>query len=87
MTHDLKEELARLLEVRTMPNFERRRRRLEGVPLDMVAEALNRARFGLPLTKEQYIASHLGFLPGELEEVASEKISSIDIISCNLTPT
>jgi hypothetical protein len=68
MTHALKEELVRLLEVRTMSSFERRKRRLQSIPLDVVPEALTRARKGLPLTTEQYIASHLGFLPGEREE-------------------
>jgi hypothetical protein len=68
MTRALKEELAYLLEVRTMSSFERRKRRLQSIPLDVVPEALTRARKGLPLTTEQYIASHLGFLPGEREE-------------------
>jgi hypothetical protein len=65
MTHNLKEELVRLLEVRIMSNFERRKRRLQSISLDVLPEALNRARDRLPLTTEQYIASHLGFLPGE----------------------
>jgi hypothetical protein len=65
MTRPIKEELVRLLEVRSLSNFERRKRRLQSVPLDVIPEALNRARAGLPLTTEQYIASHLGFLPGE----------------------
>lgn len=69
MTHALKEELVRLLEVRTMSNFERRKRRLQSIPLDVLPEALNWARDGLPLTIEQYIASHLGFLPGETPKV------------------
>jgi hypothetical protein len=43
MTHALKGELVRLLEVRTMSNFERRKRRLQSIPLDVLAEALNRA--------------------------------------------
>ena len=73
MTHALKEELVRLLEVRTMSSFERRKRRLQSIPLDLLPEALNRARDGLPLTKEQYIASHLGFLPGEMEEELQRK--------------
>jgi hypothetical protein len=73
MTHSLKEELVRLLEVRTMSSFERRKRRLQSVPLDVVPEALTRARRGLPLTTEQYIASHLGFLPGEREAEQREK--------------
>ena len=73
MNHALKEELVRLLEVRTMSDFERRKHRLERIPLDVVPEALSRARQGLPLTAEQYIASHLGFLPGELEEVQRQK--------------
>jgi hypothetical protein len=76
MTHALKEELVRLLEVRTMSNFERRKRRLQSIPLDVLPEALRRARDGLPLTTEQYIASHLGFLPGEMEEELQRKAKS-----------
>jgi hypothetical protein len=71
MTRDLKEELVRLLEVRTMSSFERRKRRLQSIPLDVVTEALTRARDGLSLNTEQYIASHLGFLPAETEEAQS----------------
>ena len=79
MTRSLKEELACLLEVRNMSSFERRKRRLQSIPLDVVPEALTRARKGLPLTTEQYIASHLGFLPGEREEeVQRQKRTAAD---------
>lgn len=77
MTYALKEELVRLLEVRTMSNFERRRRRLQSIPLDVLPEALNRAREGLPLTTKRYIASHLGFLPGEMDEVQPQKAKAL----------
>jgi hypothetical protein len=73
MTHALKEELVRLLEERSLSNFERRKRRLQSIPLDILPEALNRARDGLPLTREQYIASHVGFLPGEMESRSGGK--------------
>jgi hypothetical protein len=75
MTRALKEELVRLLEERTLSNFERRKRRLQSIPLDILPEALNRARDGLPLTREQYIASHVGFLPeeGEMEKSLRQK--------------
>jgi hypothetical protein len=79
MTRSLKEELACLLEVRNISSFERRKRRLQSIPLDVVPEALTRARKGLPLTTEQYIASHLGFLPGEREEeVQRQKRTAAD---------
>lgn len=63
MTHKI--ELARLLQERTRSNWERRKRRLERIPLDVVAEALIKARKGEPLTEQEYIAANLGFLPGE----------------------
>jgi hypothetical protein len=62
-------ELAMLLQERTLSNWERRKRRLERIPLSVVTEALRKARKGEPLTLEEYIASHLGFLPGELESM------------------
>jgi hypothetical protein len=58
-----KRELVRLLEYRTLSDFERRRRRLLAIPLSVVPEALERSRKGLPLSTEQYIAANLGFLP------------------------
>ncbi len=63
MTEADKRELAALLEYRSLSDFERRKRRLLAIPVGVVAEALERHRKGLPLTTEQYIASHLGFLP------------------------
>ena len=65
-TREERMELVRLLEERTLSDWERRKRRLESIPIEVTAEALTRARFGKPLTREQYIASHLGFLPGEM---------------------
>jgi hypothetical protein len=73
MTDSDKRELIRLLEYRALSDFERRKRRLQSIPLDVLPEALDRARDGLPLTTEQYIVSHLGFLPGEMEEVQRRK--------------
>jgi len=65
MTHTLKEELVRLLEVRTVSNFEKRKRRLLSIPLDVLPEALNMARDGLPLTtndpKEIQLRSPLAY--------------------------
>jgi hypothetical protein len=68
MTHKL--ELVRLLQERTLSNWERRKRRLERIPLAVAAEALIKARKGEPLTEQEYIASHLGFLPGEIPKAA-----------------
>lgn len=70
MTYMEKVELVSLLQERTLSNFERRKRRLEGIPLDITAEALIKARDGEPLTEQEYIASHLGFLPGEIPKAA-----------------
>jgi hypothetical protein len=63
MKREDKLELLRLLEERALSDWVRRRRRLERIPLDVVAEALERDRKSLTLTTEQYVASHLGFLP------------------------
>ena len=63
MTDSEKRELVKLLEYRTLSDFDRRKRRLQAIPLDVVGEAIERARKGLPLTTEQYIAANLGFLP------------------------
>jgi hypothetical protein len=86
MSHSLK-ELVRLLEIRTMSSFERRKRRLQCIPLDVVPEALNRARNGLPLTPEQYMASHLGFLPGEREGIERWEAKAILSIPGDLPGT
>lgn len=61
-------ELAMLLQERMLSNWERRKRRLERIPMDVVTRALNKARRGEPLTQEEFIASHLGFLSGEMAE-------------------
>lgn len=58
-------ELALLLEEKLKSNWERRKARMERIPLEGVATAVERARKGLPLTVEQYVVTHLGFLPGE----------------------
>jgi hypothetical protein len=63
MTDSEKRELVKLLEYQTLSDFERRKRRLLAIPLSVVPEALERARKGLPLSTEQYIAANLGFLP------------------------
>lgn len=54
MTRAEKQELASLLEYRALSDYERRKRRLLAIPVSVVAEALERARKGLPLTTEQY---------------------------------
>ena len=65
MSPEEKQELMELLEVRTLSNFEKRKRRLQQVPTESIADAINRARRGLPLTRQQFIATHLGFTPEE----------------------
>ena len=69
---DPKSELVTLLEERTRSHFERRRRRLQRIPLSVVPVALEKDRKGEPLTLQEYIASHLGFMPGELERLEQE---------------
>jgi hypothetical protein len=71
----LRLELAMLLQERTLSNWERRKRRLERIPLSVVTEAIRKARKGEPLTLEGYIASHLGFLPGELESMRERDVA------------
>ena len=68
MTGAEKRELASLLEYRALSDFERRKRRLLAIPFTVVIEAFERDREGLPLSTEQYIASHLGFLPPSKSE-------------------
>ena len=74
----LRLELARLLQERTLSNFERRKRRLQRIPMEVVVSGVTKARKGEPLTLEEYIASHLGFLPGEWKSMrerdAAQKI-------------
>jgi hypothetical protein len=66
-------ELAMLLQERTLSNFERRKRRLQRIPMNVVYSAVAKARKGEPLTLEEYIASHLGFLPGERESIEKQR--------------
>lgn len=76
-------ELLRLLEERTLSNWDRRKRRLERVPLDVAAEALIKARRGEPLTEEEFIAANLGFLPGEtIPKVEDHRIQERKKESC-----
>jgi len=64
-------ELAALLQERTLSNWERRKQRVKRIPLDVAAGALIKARKGEPLTEQEYIASHLGFVPGEIPEATA----------------
>ena len=66
---DPRSELVMLLQERTLSNFERRKRRLQRIPMDVVVSGVTKARKGEPLTREEYVASHLGFLPGERERL------------------
>ena len=66
MTDSEKRELIHLLEYRTLSDFERRKRRLQAIPMSIVGDAIERAHKSLPLTTEQYIAVNLGFLPGQI---------------------
>ena len=64
-----KAELMMLLQERTLSNWDRRHRRLLRIPMDVVGRAVGKAFRREPLTLEEYIASHLGFLPGELQSM------------------
>jgi hypothetical protein len=65
----LKHELVRLLQEITLSNWERRKRRLEGIPPEVAAQGMIKAMKGQPLTLEEYIGANLGFLPGERERI------------------
>ncbi|NDQ55467.1 MAG: hypothetical protein GZ088_00170 [Acidipila sp.] len=66
MTEQERWELATLLEERTLSNFERRRRRFNAASQSAsFATAITKARKKLPLTVDEYVLSHVGFLPGE----------------------
>ena len=61
-----KVELLELLEQRywaTSNDWKARKRRLEGIPMSTVVAALQKARKGEPLTREEYMAANLGFTP------------------------
>jgi hypothetical protein len=78
MTTAEKEELVMLLEERTLSNFERRKKRLEAIPLKVVCEAFELIHRGMPVTLEHFVALNLGFLPGErgaLEEKVNTAIN------------
>ena len=68
MQDDDKEELMQLLSLRTLPSFDLRLKRMESLPLEDSTEALDRARYGLPLTREQFMLANGGFLPEEMPE-------------------
>lgn len=61
----VRQELAALLEERTLSLWERRGRRLKCIPPDVVYSGISKARKREPLTLAEFVASHLGFLPDE----------------------
>jgi hypothetical protein len=66
-------ELVMVLQERSFSNWERRKRRLERIPLEVAAEGMIKAMKGQPLTLEEYIGANLGFLPGERERIERTK--------------
>ena len=60
-----RQELVALLEERTLPLWERRRRRLKRIGVHGLAEAIEKERKGLPLTLEEFVVASMGFLPDE----------------------
>jgi hypothetical protein len=79
MSPNLKLELAMLLEERRLSNFERRKRRLARIPVEVAAEGMLKAHRGEPLTLEEFIGINAGFLPGEreyLERLRLERLPS-----------
>jgi hypothetical protein len=75
MNPNLKLELAMLLEEATLSNFERRKRRLKRIPLDVVMSGLLKISRdkGEPLALEEFIGTHAGFLSGERERLPSNQ--------------
>ena len=72
MDSDEKRELLQILEERTMSDWHRRRRRLLAAEARLremgnfnLADIVERARSGKPLTTDQFIVANFGFLPGE----------------------
>lgn len=72
---DPKSELVRLLEERSLSHPERRQRRLRRIPGPVITAALEKSwqHCGSPdpltLTRDEYVALSLGWLPGELEQL------------------
>jgi hypothetical protein len=66
ITPEEKEELLLLMEEASLSEFERRKRRLHKIPMEVVTRAITKARKGEKLTREKYIAANFDFLPGEL---------------------
>jgi hypothetical protein len=84
LTSDEKQELAKLLEFHTLSHFEKRERRFRAAQIRLcggvdkngdprmmeeLAVAIAKARNGRPLTRDEYIVTHFGFLPGEIESM------------------
>ena len=84
MTSDEKLELAKLLEFQTLSHFEKRKRRFRAAQIRLCggvdnngdprmteefAVAIAKARNGGPPTRDEYIVTHFGFLPGEIERM------------------
>lgn len=72
MSPEEKFELVKLLEERTLSSFQRRKRRLMEIPLEGLAEAIHRNRLGLPCSRQQFIATHLGFTPEEWPKAVAQ---------------
>lgn len=72
------QDLLRLLEEKAMSSFERRKRRLAAIPMEVVTTALQKARAGEPLNRQEFMASHLGFLPGELAAEGGRSVSTTE---------
>jgi hypothetical protein len=86
MTPEEKLELAELLAYRTRSAFEIRRGRLKAAEMRLgmwengrfvgngLAELVEKARHGKPLTRDEWIVTHVGFSnPGELQSFLERK--------------
>jgi hypothetical protein len=65
-----KEELVTLLEERTLSHFERRKRRLQRIPMTVTVSAIRKGwERDKRVTREEWIVLHLGWVPEEREQM------------------
>jgi len=72
-----RKELVMLLEERTLSHFERRKRRMQRIPMSVVVSAITKGRKrgrtpgsnDRPLTREEWIVLYAGWVPEEREQL------------------
>ena len=81
---ELKKKLLGLMEERKLGNWERRRRRLLQAEANLrqdgkdFSDAIEKARNGNALSVDEFIVVHLGFLPGEIEELERSQQNELE---------